>query len=213
MLRAERTKKTVITISFVVIAASLGVVGLLVSIAFVGQGLTLSNEQKKTDELVAKIESQEDLDKVLTVQSQLIELTPLHESKPVVTRLFDYIQQTTPADVSLDTYDLSLIDNRISMEGGSTSLELVNKYVDTLKFTEISFGTEDASEEKAFSEVVLTDFSKTKDGATFTISLAFKPELFSFKSKDISLVVPNIVTTRSQTQSPGALFVPNEEEN
>lgn len=212
-VKAQRSKRTVITMSAIVIVACLGVIGMLASIAYGAQNLQLSNEQNKIEDYQKQIESNQDLDKVLTVQSQLLALTPLHESKPVVARIFTYMQQTTPNDVRIDTYDVDFETGAIRITGNAPSLEVVNKYIDTLKFTEIAKESGESTGEKAFSSVVLSDFSKNDKESTYTATLVIKPELFSLSTEDYKLLVPKIVTTRSETQAPNPLFTPNQETN
>lgn len=211
-VKAQRTKRTVITVSIIAIGVSLGIVGILASIAFGAQQLQLSNLQKDIEKSEQNIKSVPDLDKILTIQNQLVALTPLHDAKPVMSRLFTYLQQTTPDSVKLEKYTVDNADYTIKLEGEAPALELVNKYVDTLKFTEVAQNEENAQKVNAFSEVVLNNFSKSEQGYTFSISLKYNDQLFSSANPDIKIVVPNIVTTRSQTQLPsGNIFAPSSD--
>ncbi len=151
-----------------------------------------------------------DLDKILTIQNQLIALTPLHDAKPVMSRLFTYMQQTTPDSVTLEKYAVKNDDFTWTVEGEAPSIELINKYVDTLKFTEIATTQEGQEPVKAFNEVVLSSFAKSQEGYTYNIAFKFNDQLFSSANSDIKLTVPSTVTTRSQTQLPtGDIFAPS----
>lgn len=207
-VKTQRTKRMVITISVIVVAVSVGIVGFLAAYAYGAQSWQLSHAQDVTKSYEKQIKDVADLDKILTIQNQLVALTPLHEAKPVMTRLFTYLQQTTPKDVTLSKYSVDNTEMLWSVEGKAASLELVNKYVDTLKFTEI----DEQGGPKAFSDVVLSSFSKDGQGSGYAYSIKFKfnDKLFSSSNPDIKLFVPQIVTTRSQTQLPTSdVFVPN----
>jgi Tfp pilus assembly protein PilN len=209
-VKAQRTKRTVISVSVIAIAISLGIVGILASVAFGAQQLQLSNLQKDIEKSEQNIKAVPDLDKILTIQNQLLALTPLHESKPVMSRVFTYLQQTTPEQVTIENYTIKNDEYAWTVQGNAPSLELVNKYVDTLKFTEIALQNESDEPTKAFSEVVLTSFTKTEDGYAYEITFKFNDQLFSSANPDIKLTVPSTVTTRSQTQLPsGAVFAPS----
>lgn len=209
-VKAQRTKRTVISVSIIAIAVSLGAVGILASIAFGTQQWQLNSLQDKTSKNEAKIKEVKDLDKILTVQNQLIALTPLHDAKPVMSRLFTYLQQTTPDSVTLEKYSVNNNDFTWTVDGEAPSIELINKYVDTLKFTEIATTQEGQEPIKAFNEVVLSSFAKSAEGYTYSIAFKFNDQLFSSANPDIKLLIPNIVTTRSQTQLPtGAIFAPS----
>lgn len=209
-VKAQRTKRTVISVSIIAIGVSVGIVGILASVAFGAQQLQLNSLQDKTAKNEAKLKEVNDLDKILTIQNQLIALTPLHDAKPVMSRVFTYLQQTTPDQVTIENYSIKNDEYTWTVQGKAPSLELVNKYVDTLKFTEIVL--QNASEEpvKAFNEVVLTSFAKTQDGYSFEIDFKYNDQLFSSANPDIKIIVPSTVTTRSQTQLPtGDIFAPS----
>ena len=213
-VKAQRTKRTVISVSVIAIAVSVGIVGILASIAFGTQLYQLNSSQDKITKNEKQLKEVPDLDKILTIQNQLIALTPLHDAKPVMSRVFTYLQQTTPDQVTIENYSIKNDEYTWTVQGKAPSLELVNKYVDTLKFTEIVLQNESEEPTKAFSEVVLTSFSKTQDGYTFEIGFKYNDQLFSSANPDIKLTVPSTVTTRSQTQLPsGDVFAPggNEE--
>ena len=85
-VKAQRTKRTVVSISIITAAVAIGVVGLLASVAYGAQALQLNDLEKKIDNNVSEIKKVPDLDKILTIQNQLFALTPLHPySYPPVT--------------------------------------------------------------------------------------------------------------------------------
>lgn len=210
-VKAQRTKRTVITVAVIAIASSLAIVAVLASVAYIGQKVRLNGLQDDISKNEKIIKDVQDLDKILTVQNQLSALTPLHDAKPVMSRLFTYLQQTTPDLVALEKYTVNNTDYTWEVEGEAASIEFVNKYVDTLKFTEIVVTQEGQEPTKAFSEVVLTSFDKSENGYTFTVNLKFNEQLFN-SDTDVKLKIPAIVTTRSQTQLPsGAIFAPSSD--
>ncbi|MEZ6330533.1 MAG: hypothetical protein R3B12_00730 [Candidatus Saccharimonadales bacterium] len=71
-VKAQRTKRTVITISIIAVAVSLGVVGLLSSVAYGTQQLQLNNLKNDIAKSEQNIKDVKDLDKILTIQNQLL---------------------------------------------------------------------------------------------------------------------------------------------
>lgn len=207
-VKAQRTKHMVVVISFIVIVSCLVVLAILLSTAYGGQKLQLNNAKTNIDKNLKTVQSYKDLDKVLTIQNQLKALTPLHVAKPVVSRTFTYLQQITPSDVRIDTFTVNFAENTIQLDGNADSVIAVNRFVDTLKFTTIAPVPEGQDPQNAFSSVILQSFSTSDSEVTYSISLKVDPELFNSENKDIKLVVPVTVTTRSQTQLP--LFIPNK---
>lgn len=203
-IKARRSKRFVMLIASIVTAASLSVLMLLVLIVFVQQRVHLNNLSADISRYSKEIKDVPDIEKILTIQSQLTSLPELHSKKPVASRLFEYVRQLTPANASIARLEVNFTETRITFTGSADSLGTINKFVDTLKFTE--FKKDDVTE-KAFYDVVLTTFGRDAKGASYTIDLKYNPSIFDSVST-IKLAVPNIITTRSQTEKPDALFQP-----
>lgn len=208
-IKAERSKRTVILVAVIISGVSIGIVLLLASVAYGAQKIQLNSLDSDIKANSATLKKIDNLDKILTIQNQLGALTALHEGKPVVTRLFTFLPQITPVDVKIADYKIDFVDNTMTFTGSAKDLGTVNKFVDTLKFTK--YTVDDQTDQKnAFSAVVLSSFARSDKEASYTINLKFDPVLFSSKYKTVTLIVPQITSTRSTTESPGALFKPQE---
>lgn len=210
-LRARRQKHLVVLASTVTIIASVAIIVILVGIVFVLQKKTIADLSRDIDTAASQLEATPDLTKMLTVQNQLGALTALHEQKPVVARLFTYIAQSTPNEVTISKLNVDFEQNTMTIEGSVTSLERINKYVDSLKFAKYTTKSAPDDQREAFSSVVLSSFGRDSEGASYTITFMFDPVIFS-EQEEVTLTVPNIITTRSQTEQPTALFNETEEE-
>lgn len=204
-IKTRRTKRLIMLIASVVTGVSLTVMILLLTVVNGFQKTHLNNLSRDIKRDSDAIQQTEDLEKILTIQSQLTSLPALHEQKPVASRLFAYVSQVTPVNTSIARLNINFTDQTISLTGAADSLGTVNKFVDTLKFTEFKSGD---VQERAFFDVVLSSFGRDIRGASYTINLKFKPAIFE-SANAVELVVPNIITTRSQTEKPEeALFQP-----
>lgn len=199
-IKARRTKRLVMSIAIVAGLFSFAIFGLLfVNVNFLQTG-HISNLTKEIEDNTNQLKSIEDIDKVLTVQNQLTELTALHEKKPAADRALTYISQVTPQKASTSQVSVDFEQQTISISGTTDSLVTVNKFADTLKFTK--YVVDDSTDQiNAFSDVVLANFSVSDDQTTYQIDLKFNPEIFD-NTKSIKLSIPNIISTRSQTQKP-----------
>jgi len=203
-IKAARTKRLVTSIAVIATLASLAVLALLfVNVSFV-QKKHINNLTQDINNKVSELEATEDIDKVLTVQNQLSALTALHETKPAAQRVLPYLSKVTPQAASITQTTVDFQENTISINGTADSLVTVNKFIDTLKFTKYKVGA-DGKESPAFSEVVLAAFSVTNSEATYQIDFKFDPVIFD-NTQQVELVVPSIVSTRSQTEKPSDLF-------
>lgn len=203
-MKAERTKRMVIAIASAVTVVSVAILVILLMVVLVFQKKYMNDLSADITKYSHDLQGTKDLNKILTVQNQLSSLTGLHEQKPDATRIFPYIEEITPTEVSLASLVIDFDAGTFTINGSANSLSDVNKYVDTLKFTEYK---QDGVTHRAFSEVVLGTFGRADKGASYTINLKFDPVIFSNTAK-VTLTVPDKVTTRSETEKPGALFEP-----
>lgn len=215
-LKAQSARKAISLVSILVTALSIAVFVLFLA-THILKTKQLEALSKNITTASKTLNSQKDIDRMLTVQNQLTSLTQLHADKPAVTRAFDYLNQITPDKiVSITKLNVDYTLSTITLTGTADSLTSVNKYVDTLKFTTFS---NDTVVTKAFSGVVLTKFTfanadasgkagtPTDQPATYVIDLKFEPTIF-YNTKTIELTVPTATTTRSTATNPTELFRP-----
>jgi hypothetical protein len=192
----------------VAIIAATAIFVVLLLVVQVWQKKSISDLNTDIKKYSHELTGTDDLSKILTVQNQLKSLTALHDKKAVATRTFSYITQVTPEKANISKLDLDFALNTISISGSADSLETVNTYVDTLKFTTFKTTGDTATSGSAFTNVVLSNFGRTSTGATYTITAAFNPIIFS-EDESVSLTVPQTTTTRSVTEQPTDLFQSN----
>lgn len=205
-LKVRRTQRLVVSVSTLLIVASLFIFVLLIGTVDVFQKKNLSDLNHDISTYTKQLQNTPNLNKILTVQNQLQVLTNLHDQKPAASRLFGYLQQVTPSDASISEFNIDYTQNTISMTGNAGSLDTVNAFTDTLKFT--TYKKSDGTSANAFTSVVLSAFSRNASGATYTITASFDPNIFS-NGTNASLSVPNIISTRSIIEQPTDLFQSN----
>jgi Tfp pilus assembly protein PilN len=190
-VKARRLRRLVTLASFAVSGAAVFLLVLMVLSVEVVQKKSLHDLNGDISRYSKQLKAVPDLDKILTVQNQLNTLTGLHDQKAVVSRLFGYIAQLTPPQVSISTLTISFVDgtNTINVQGEAPSLDVVNAYADTLKATTYKTDESNSSSTKAFSKVVLTSFGRNSKGANYTIDLEYDPAIFS-STNQVTLKVP-----------------------
>jgi Tfp pilus assembly protein PilN len=180
----------------------------------------LDNAGKDIATYTQKLNSIQDLGKILTIQNQLNSLPGLHQQKHYVSRLFNYLPQVTPTTVSITKLDIDAAGSTIGLSGSADSIKTVNIYVDTLKFTSyVLAGVKDQGTcnddshkgkwdkaksictKPAFSNVILTSVGRDEKGASYAIDTSFDPVLFT-GTDNVLLNVPQETTTRSVLESP-----------
>ncbi|HEY4963389.1 MAG TPA: PilN domain-containing protein [Candidatus Saccharimonadales bacterium] len=206
-LKARRLKRLVVSVSIIIGAAALGLFVLLLLFVDVAQKARLSSLTADITSSESQIQGNTNLDKILTIQKQLQTLPAVEASTPVPSKLFGYLSQVTPSKATISSLSVDFTNNSMTVSGSADSLATVNQFVDTLKFSTYSDGSTTGT--PAFSTVVLTSFSYSSaasaDPAHYSISFNFDPKLFSSTS-NVTLVVPQLTTTRSVTSQPNDLF-------
>lgn len=206
-IKATRRKRLVMVTATAVTVSCLVILALTFSLVNVWQKGHLNALSADIADQSKELKGTDDLDKILTVQNQMLVLDQLHNDKPVASRLFGYITEVTPTEINLTKLEFNFEGATIKFTGSSNSLNNVNKFADTLKFTEFTVG-DDTDAKKAFSNVVLSSFGRNDDTANFSIDLNFDPLIFD-GADDVKLIVPSTITTRSETEKP--LFKEAEE--
>jgi hypothetical protein len=210
-LKSKRRKHTVVVSSVIASIVSVALLVLLLAIVHGVQKKSLSDLNADIKTKSTELQSTPDLTKVLTIQNQLQELSTLHDGKPVATRMYDYLSQVTPNDISINKADVDFQQSAISLSGSAKDLATINKFVDTLKFTKYSTAS-GAQNKEAFTKVVLTNFGTDNNKSTYTVTFAFDPVIFQ-QTEEVKLEVPDIISTRSKVERPAALFQDTEEAN
>lgn len=209
-IKARKLKRLISVIAALVTSFAVLVTVLLFFLVSVLQTKHLNDLSKNITTDSKKLQQTQDLDKILTIQSQLQSLPKLHADKPAASRLFSYVSQLTPTNVNMATVNVDFVTNTMTISGSADALSSVNTFVDTLKFAKYQEKDADASSQKpAFSQVVLSTFGRDPKEATYTVTTTFDPAIFD-NSKETTLIVPSQVTTRSETEKPTSLFKPTE---
>lgn len=206
-LKVKRLQHMVVTISVIAIGVSLFVLIVLIGTVDGIQKKNLNDLKSSIASDSRQLQNTPNLSKILTVQNQLEALTGLHNNKPVAARMFNYIKDVTPSAASISQLNIDYTQNTMSITGNAPSLDVVDTYVDTLKFTNymVSGST---TQKPAFSSVVLSTFSRNSQGASYDITANFDPTIFN-SADNASLSVPNIISTRSAIDQPTDLFKSN----
>ncbi|MCA9348269.1 PilN domain-containing protein, partial [Candidatus Saccharibacteria bacterium] len=161
---------------------------------------------KDVESIKSELEGNEELTRMLSVQGQIAALPALYNQRPEVTRLSEYIAKTTPPSINLSKYSLDFEAGTIEITGTGESVSAVNKYVDVLRFAKFRYKVSDGEDysplDNAFTDVVLTSFSKDTSSETagksnFTASFKFNAMIFD-ALQIVDLQVPQATTTHNQ---------------
>jgi Tfp pilus assembly protein PilN len=215
-IKAQRSRRLVLTVSVLATIVSVVILVLLLSYSAL--------QKKHLDDLSSDITNETNqlqqkphISQILTVQNQLESLTALHAGKPAASRLFDYLNSVTPAQVNITTFNIDFTAQTASITGTADALSSVNKYVDNLKATTYT-SSSNSEAAAAFGNIVLSSFGLTSgqsaqsatpaqnaQPATYTITLSYDQNIFDITQK-INLSVPTQTVTHATAPQSGDLF-------
>lgn len=155
----------------------------------------MSDADKNITTLSQQIKNLPNIEKILTVQNQLVSLPSLHQKKHITSRLFDYLPQLTPPNAGITKLTMSTGNDTMTVTGTADSVQTVNTFVDTIKAATYTTSTSKTAV-KAFSNVVLGSISRDNKGSSYTINSNFDPVLFQ-NGQTVTLTVPQGLSTQS----------------
>lgn len=231
LLKAQRQRTAVISISILVSMIAIGAVVLLSLYVFAFQGVRTVIADKSIKDNFETLKKQEDLNSALTVQNQLSNVNSTYTQTNMYSRLFDVLRtivsgNTSNIDVTTVSVDASASTITIEgkTKGGYIALETFKK---TILATKIAYSTKDSDggekcEDKKLDSkycVALTqqisdgDRSLAQDDAgkpvlNFSISFTYPSEAFSRSSLNTSVIGPTKPknATDSTLSAPSSLF-------
>jgi hypothetical protein len=200
-IKSQRLKQLMVTISLAASATALAIFIIGLSVVYIVQKKIISDLSSNITSSSAALRRTANLSDVLTVQSQLHSLATLNGQKPVTSRVFRYLSQLTPTQATISDLRIDYTLNTMTISGNAPSLDVVNTFVDGLKFTDYTTNASTASL-PAFSKVVLSSFSRSAQSATYSITMTFDSAIFSI-ANGITL---SVGTATVPTQQPSIIF-------
>lgn len=208
-LRTRRIQARVISIAIIATIVAVGLVAVAASWVYIGQTVQKAYYTGEIKKNAATLKAIPDVDKYLTIQNQLSQLSSLHANKVDLSRLLDYLKKLNPAaprNITLTSAELLTGDagNTVTFQGEAKDYTGLNTFRDTLMNASIKTGDQS---EKLFESVTVTASSlqagsKGQAVVSFNISTTYNPNAFLASVKIQDLVVPTLNTTQSAQAAP-----------
>ena len=131
----------------------------------------------------------------------------LHQERTIASNLDDVLAVVTPTDIFYNNINVDYDNSAILINAQGSDLIAVNTYVDILKFANFRTASMIESEspaEPAFSSVLTSSINTSDTDVQFSVQLDFDPRIFD--EEGVSVTVPDIISTRSETERPRDIF-------
>lgn len=200
LIKAQRARNTVITISIIVSAISIAIVLLLVVYIFTAQNLRSSYYDGEITKYNKQFSSIEDLSKILTIQNQLNKINNLNNDKPIASRVFNMLVAIIPPppnEIKISKIDIDIESSKVTVEGQAVnSYEALDVFRKTIANANVKFkDSDEKSQTVALANKISIDDNNYGEDATgqkvlrFTLTFNYTEELFALSSKDATVVI------------------------
>ena len=134
--------------------------------------------QKDIDSSLNDLKQKSDAQRIVTVQGVLEQIPGLKDKQLVTSRIFDYLKQFTPRNVTYSRVNVNLETGTLTLTGSSNSYEDAQVLANNLKSAQFSYYQNDSQQTlKPFSEIIFSSLSKSesnKDGKAVSFEITFK---------------------------------------
>ena len=137
LLRVRRERNLVVSISVVVVGASIGVLLLLSGTlgVLVATKALMENGIKNDEQTIKQAQKKKQLDKYITIQNQLKQIGKLKSDQQVYSRLMDYLTQLNPAAPNNVQISSAKIEAPAGSSGGTSSSSSSSASADGITMT------------------------------------------------------------------------------
>ena len=217
LLKAQRARKFVISISALVGVVMLSVVAILAVYTYVVQTVYSNTQDSNIANESEKLNKVEELSKILTIQNQLTKVSTMHENKQINSRIFDMlakINPPAPSSVQYTSVTYTVEKQEMRLEGQTYDFPALETFRKTIENANVRWMTDDGEQlVKLADNISITETSYGVDASGTTVLryiITFKcaEQLFSPSSKNASVSILGAGNvTDSYNGIPRSLFV------
>lgn len=231
LLRVRRERNLVVSISVVVVGASIGVLLLLSGTlgVLVATKALMENSIKNDEQTIKQAQKKKQLDKYITIQNQLKQIGKLKSDQQVYSRLMDYLTQLNPAapnnvqissakieapagssgDTSSSSNSSASADGiTMTIEGKTTNFSALDVYKNTLSKAQLSYEVEEEdtssdSESSANSDGTYSKETSSDSDSSDSDSQSKKKKKSATKKKAMKENLVTAVNVKDSSLSAG----------
>jgi len=198
LIKAQRVRAAVISVSIIVSIVAVAVVAVLSMYVFAFQTVRQSNADKAIETGYKTLQDNEDLSKVLTIQNQLTKISTLNDAKSINSRVYDLLANIIPPapnQIKISELTVDNLNTSITIQGQAVnSYQALEVFKKTVSGTMIEFADGDGTAKiPAASEISTTDVNYGEDSTNtkvlrFTLTFKYPPELLAPATKNLIIV-------------------------
>lgn len=218
LIKAQRVRTAVISITILVGLISIGVVVILALYLFGVQTVRNTFADNDIKNKTAELQKVSDISNTLTIQNQLSKLSVMHNNKNITSRVFDILTAINPAapnTIVMSSVKLDADNKTITVDGqAANGFEAAELFKKTILSTNMSYKDDSGSQQTVplTTEVSTSDTSFGEDASgkkvlRFTMSFVYPDQLFARSSQNATIERPDHKNvTDSFLRVPESLF-------
>ena len=226
LLRVRRERNLVVSISVIVVGASIGVLLLLSGTlgVLIGAKALMENSIKNDEQTIKQAQKKKQLDKYITIQNQLKQIGKLKSDQQVYSRLMDYLTQLNPAapnnvqissakieapagssgDTSSSSSSSASADGiTMTIEGKTTNFSALDVYKNTLSKAQLSYEVEEEDTSSDSESSANSDGTYSKETSSDSDSQSKKKKKSATKKKAMKENLVTAVNVKDSSLSAG----------
>lgn len=218
LLKAQRVRNAVISVTILIGIISVAVVVLLAFYLFGVQTVRNTLLDGSIKDRTAELQKIEDLSNTLTIQNQLTKLSEMHKNKNIDSRIFAIltaINPSRPNDIVVSSAKIDADTKTVTVDGqASNGYEAAELFKKTILSSKMNYLDELGEKQSVAltSDVSTSDISYGEDASgkkvlRFTMSFVYPDELFARSSREAVIERPDRQNvTDSYLRIPQSLF-------
>ena len=150
----------------------------------------MNRTQDSINQKLSQLSGDADLQKILTVQSQMNSLPALSQDKRYYSTLLDTVQAVMPPDLFLSDLEIDGLGSSLAINGEAASFRSMNEFVDSMRSVKIQV---EGSEQYPLSNIRIDSVSPTDQGVNFVMFVTFDPVIVQPKLPGVLSIPPQPV--------------------
>lgn len=217
LIHAQRVRLSVISLAIVASIVAVGALALLGGIYGVEsfRSHLLDNSIRDNSKKLSRVS---DIDKTLTIQNQLAQIGPIHDSSHVTSRIFGVLvpisAQNTPNQIQYTNVTVDVAASTVTVQAQTPQYGGLDAFRKTLAATKFKYSSDGSDEQSvplasdiSVTQQTLGQSSEGTPAVTFTLTFTYPTELLSPTSKNAQIVTPSATNATDSYQGiPTSLF-------
>jgi hypothetical protein len=219
-IKAKKTERLVLFVSVIICAACIAVMVLLYLTVDVFQKNSLTSTANKITADSSQLQSNTNLNKIITIQQQLNSLPNLYKARNNPASILSYLGQVASPGITISTFTINYQTGALTLSGTAPNLLAGNVFYNTMLYAQYTTNGSSTGGSNLFSNVMFSGLTSAPSGSssgssssstsssnsTVTYSAtATMPSSLFLNGVNVHIYIPSKDVTKSALEQPTAI--------